>query len=393
MSAPSPHSSGGKPTVSVAHPSDLLTDHLPNGDGLVAFGFMREPARRGYRLHVATRRAELRDPLPANVTLHPIRPRSRGSIGRLHSICCLLRTLRRAEPIDIVHQMNPVFAGLPIVLGAYVARWPGGEARDAGRGLPARQSAVAGRWLINLAQQTHASALLVTTPAAMNRISLPRIARRKCRLVRHAIDETLFAPPPGWQKAARTDEPTIPFYSHLDRRKGVFVLVDAFQEVARAIPSCRLVIVGRGDHAEDLKAHIAASEHAARIVVADKIEYSAAYELLGRHSVYCLPSFGEPYGMTALEAMGCARPLIITNTGGLNDLPPENGAVRVPPGDAAALTGVLRSPELRLAMGSANRDFVERHCTWRQVVDDLAAVCAAVLPSSAVIALDRPGFS
>ena len=388
--------SGKKPTIFIAHPSDLLTDHLPNGDGLVAFGFISELGRRGFRLHIATRRAELHSSLPPNVTLHPI-PRRFGNdlIDRLYymrAIRRLLQKLRQTERIDIVHQMNPVFAGLslgllgcglPVVLGTYVARWPGGEGRDAARGPLVVKSAAAGRWIINFAQQAHASALLITTPAAMNRISAPRLARRKCQIIRHAVDEVLFAPPPAWQEVARTAQPTILFYSHLDRRKGVFVLVDAFQEVARAIPSCRLVIVGRGDDADELKAHAAASEYAGRISIAGKVDHSEAPGLIGKHNVYCLPSFGEPYATTALEAMSCARPLVITNVGGLPQIPPPEGALRVPAGDAQALAealiSVLRSPDLQVAMGSANRSFVERHYTWHQVVNDLEGVYAMLL--------------
>ena len=75
--------------------------------------------------------------------------------------------------------------------------------------------------------------------------------------------------------------------------------------------------------------------------------------------VYCLPSFGEPFGMTALEAMACARPVVATDAGGLRHLVAERGGRKVPPGDAdalaAALREVLADPELRRAMGEHNR--------------------------------------
>ena len=62
-----------KPTIFIVHPSDLLTDHRLYGDGLIACGFLRELANRGYRLHVACQEVDLKEPMPGNVTFHPIR--------------------------------------------------------------------------------------------------------------------------------------------------------------------------------------------------------------------------------------------------------------------------------------------------------------------------------
>ena len=103
---------------------------------------------RGLRLHQGAGGARLpapcrgaggalRDPLPGNVTFHTIPSSSPNLLlDRLRymlAIRRLLQRLRLGEPIDVVHQMNPVFAGLslglagcglPVVLGTFVARWP-----------------------------------------------------------------------------------------------------------------------------------------------------------------------------------------------------------------------------------------------------------------------------
>ena len=379
------------PVIFIAHPSDLLTDHLPNGDGLVAYGFISELLRRGYRLHVATRGTALRNDLPKNATLYPVQRRFRSEmLDRLNYMWTtrrILRRLRKVERIDLIHQMNPVFAGLslgllgcglPVVLGTYVARWPGGELRDEDRSALQIMFLAAGRWMINLTHQAQATALLVTTPAAMNRIPLPVLSRRKSHVIRHGINADMFAPEPGWQEVARTRVPTILFYAHLDRRKGIFVLIDAFGAVLRSIPEARLIIVGRGDHAEEVYEHVRNCGYGSRVEIRGRLEREDAPALLRDCSVYCLPSFGEPYGMTLLEAMACARPVVVTKAGGLPYVMAERGGISVPPGDATALAdaliSILRSVDRQIAMGAENRAFVEQHFTWEKVADDLEEV-------------------
>lgn len=395
-----------KPTIFIAHPSDLLTDHLPNGDGLVAFGFVNELAERGYRLHIATRGQSLSRPLPDNVTLHPLPTRSGnealGRIEYMFAIRKLLKRLRAVERIDIVHQLNPVFAGLslgllgcnlPIVLGTYVARWPDEYDGKAGQSALRKALGTGVRSVIEGLQQLHADALLLTTPAARNRLALPSLVEKKIHLIRHGIDARLFRPAADFpHRLADEQDLSILFYAHVDHRKGVFVLLEAFKKVARAIPNCRMTIVGRGDHMDEFKAKVAASGLADRIQIVGRLDRSEAPALMREHSVYCLPSFGEPYGSTAVEAMSCGMPVVSSNDGGLGHIVPPGGGYKVPPGDPAALAEalckVLRSATDRVAMGRVNRAHIERHATWERVVDELEKVYRSVVTQPLAIDQD-----
>ncbi len=388
---------GERPAIFIAHPSDLLTDHLPNGDGLVAFGFLDRLAARGWRLHVAVRCADLRNPLPPNVTLHPIGGGEQdGLASRLRYMADarrLLRRLRREEPIGLIHQMNPVFAGLslgligcglPVVLGTYVARWPD-EAKPHGLAARLRSAAAqSARWCINFAHQAQASALLMTTPAAADRIALPATwARRRMHTIRHGMDTTLFRPDAGWAERLRSMPPSVLFYSQVDRRKGVLVLVEAFRRVVQAVPEARLTIVGRGDHVPETEWAITEAGLGGRVTLTGRVERHRAPELFCSHAIYCLPSFGEPYATTLLEAMACARPVVVTDAGGLPHMVPQDGGLRVPVGNpealAAALVFLLLAPERRVGMGAANLAFIRERFAWDKVVDDLEAVYASVL--------------
>ena len=336
------------------------------------------------------------------MTLHPIARRTRvlmlDRLFYMMAIRRLLARLRRTERIDLVHQMNPVFAGLslgligcglPIVLGTFVARWPGGEVTDEDKWRLVKSVSAAGRWVVTFAQQACASVLLVTTPAAMNRIATSGL-RKKAVTLPHGIDTSLFCPletPVGDDEA-----PTILFYAHLDRRKGVFVLVDAFVELLREVPSARLLLVGPGEHETELRRKIDASGHANQIAIRGPVPRSEAPVLLQQASVYCLPSFGEPYATTLLEAMACGCAVVVTNTGGLPHMVPREGGLRVPPGDvgalARALVELLRSPERRRLMGYVNRTHVERHHTWQRVIDRLEEIYFGIARRDEIVRRD-----
>ncbi len=82
--------------------------------------------------------------------------------------------------------------------------------------------------------------------------------------------------------------------------------------------------------------------------------------------VVVVPSiWEEPFGIVALEAMACARPVIATRVGGVTGF-------LVPPGDSGALAdrlaALLDDPARRAAMGQAGREVVEREYTWDRIV-------------------------
>jgi len=106
-------------------------------------------------------------------------------------------------------------------------------------------------------------------------------------------------------------------------------------------------------------------------------------DMLRAHSIYCLPSIGEPFGMTILEAMACGVPIVATRAGGIPDLVPADGGRLVPTRDpaalAAALVEILGSTRLQCVMGAENRARVEQVFDIEKAVDRLEAAYEATL--------------
>lgn len=367
--------------VFVAHPSELLTDHRPHGDGLLAFGFLRELAARGHELHVAAQAVDLRDPTPAGLHVHRLASEGTGPLDRLRFMARMRRLLGRLHgerPFDLVHQLNPVDVGLslavadqrvPVVLGPYVPDWPStGEGADA----VVSPSVVRLKRLLRAAQQRRATTVLLSTPAAAAKLEGSWPGRLRVREVPPGIDSTAWAP------AAETSESEdVLFLANLQVRKGIFVALDAFARVAAARPAARLLVAGDGPEAAAVHRHVAASPARDRIVLLGGVTREQALAAMQRCGVFCAASYAEPFGINALEAMACARPVVATRAGGLQHLIEERGGRTVAPGDApalgAALAELLSAPALRAAMGRHNRRVVQQRYDWSRVVDRLEA--------------------
>jgi histidinol-phosphate phosphatase family protein len=97
--------------------------------------------------------------------------------------------------------------------------------------------------------------------------------------------------------------------------------------------------------------------------------------------VFVTTPWYEPFGITPLEAMACARPVVGSAVGGIQ-YTVEDGltGLLVPPKDPALLAQrllTLHAEPLRAAaMGQAGLERVQRMFTWEQVARRLAAVYA-----------------
>lgn len=382
-------------TIFIAHPSELLTDHRPHGDGLVSFGFLRRLADRGHELHVAAQEVDVRSALPPNLHIYQL---MRGGVpslvGRLTFMLrmrLLFHRLSERLTFDLVQQMNPVYAGLslsligvrtPLVLGTFVPRWHG-DAKELEDTDPAwvrhMKHSIGGA--ITRLQQARADGLLIASPEAISRIAQPGRHQGRIYNVPHGIDIGNFT-----ERDAIPDRPSVLFLANVIYRKGVFTLLEAFSRVARAVPQAELVIAGRGHQLEEVRAAVARMPECA-IRVVGHVDRHDVPAMMRQHSVYCLPSYGEPFATSVIEAMACGLPVAATAAGGLPHLITEGGGRLVPVRDPAALADalieILRSRDLQQAMGRHNRARVVAEFEVERSVDRLESAYASVLHRSA----------
>jgi glycosyltransferase involved in cell wall biosynthesis len=178
---------------------------------------------------------------------------------------------------------------------------------------------------------------------------------------------------PGSAPPAPAGMPRLAIVGRLIPIKGHDVLLRAIAAVRRERPELTLDVVGDGPLEGQLRATV--DELGLADVVTFSGRVSPAAPAFEAAEVVVVPSFGEGFGMVALEAMERGRPVIASAVGGLPEIVDDGRTgVLVPPGDVDALAAAIRdltaSPARTAAMGAAGRaraieQFSQDRCTDR----------------------------
>ncbi|WP_263409634.1 glycosyltransferase family 4 protein [Terriglobus tenax] len=380
--------------IFVPHSSELFTDYRPHGDGLIAHSYLTRLAERGHTLHAVCQQIDLKGSVPPNLHLHLLPIQEDNFSARLRymrQLRPLFQRLRKTVDFDLVHQVNPVYSGislallgcnLPLALGIYSARWPADPNSIAGSRIArvVRDSMAA-------LQQLHADALLLSSPASRDLLPLPELLDGKLHYIPYGIDASQFTPRAGYDMVesarAEQDAPSLLFLANPNRRKGIYPLIEALPAVLAKHPRARLKLVGESPELSQVM-QLAQQLGVAHAI--DPLGWKPREEAIALYrdcTLFLMPSLGEPFGMAALEAMSCGRPLIVTRAGGLGHYVPDQGSIKVPPSDAPALATAINTllddPARRTAMSRFNRQYVLDHMDWKHIIDQTEDVYRSLL--------------
>lgn len=219
----------------------------------------------------------------------------------------------------------------------------------------------------------------------------PRISVIPC-----GVDTTLFAPLP--QAEARRclglgAGPLLLYVGRIAPIKGLDTLLEAVRRLRQAGRPVRLLVVG-GEADEPRDGHEAEVR-----ALAGRLGLDGAVTFVGAQpqerlrcwyaaaDVTVLPSYYESFGMVALEAMACGRPVIASRVGGLPTTIRDGlTGLLVRDGDAAALAAriarVLDEPALRRRLGQEGVRWAAQH-RWPCVAEAVCRVYADLVPRAA----------
>ena len=128
------------------------------------------------------------------------------------------------------------------------------------------------------------------------------------------------------------DKKVILFVGSLLKRKGVRVLLEAFQKVSTQFPNASLLWIGEGP----LKSEVMKSKQSIPLGFIQPSELPTYY---GLADFFVLPSLNEPFGAVVCEAASAGLPVITTSAVGASAdfvLEGKTGFI-VPPNDTEAL--------------------------------------------------------
>jgi len=315
-----------------------------------------------YKLDPA--RVELVKPPPLN-----------GSLGNILALRRLLDTRRPSLLLTYNWGAIEAVAGGIVSRACPVIHQEHGFGAEEADGLKQRR-VMARRILLNRILGT------VVPSKTLQEIALEqyRVTPGKVLLIRNGVDVERFQPRPRDTETRRrlgVADNTVLFgyVGRLGREKNLGLLIRAFARSGAR--NAALALVGDGECVGELR------EVAREAGIAERVIFTGAVQDPAPHyaalDVFAMSSLTEQTPMALLEAMACGLPAVATDVGDTSDLLGGTGFPAVASkGDLKGYAGALRElggrPELRAALGEANRRRCVEQFSLRRMVEQYAAV-------------------
>jgi phosphatidylinositol alpha-mannosyltransferase len=342
----------------------------------------RELRRRGHYVDIITSRLG-NDPAPPGVIRvgRSLPVYANGSMARItvgFGVRRQLRKVLRAGRYDVVHVHSPLSPRLPLmaveespvpVVGTFHTYFP--------RSILYR--------IFRRAVQRRLDR--IDAAIAVSETAVEAFARyfdANWQIIPNGVDTTMFRPDVPRPAAFEAGASHILFLGRLDPRNGLTVLMESFRRVRlRRQMRTRLIIVGDGP----LRGHyerLAKGDPDIVFIGAVRDERPGYY---AHSAVYACPTTRASFGITLLEAMACATPIVCSDLPGFrNVVTPGHEALLVPCDDHAALDEallrMLDDPALRARCAAAGRASAQRFA-WPHITDEVLAVYDRVTANAA----------
>ena len=178
------------------------------------------------------------------------------------------------------------------------------------------------------------------------------------------------------EPVAASEELRILFVGRPEERKGLPILLAAFDALVEHVPS-RLTVIGA--EREDVLHYVTDPDVLRFMDIRGRVSGERLWRELHEADVLCAPSLsGESFGMVLTEAFAAGTPVIASAIAGYSDVVSDGvDGLLVPPGDpqrlAEELQRVHHEPERLREMGLAARRSAQRYA-WPRVADQVTAV-------------------
>ena len=198
-------------------------------------------------------------------------------------------------------------------------------------------------------------------------LALSRYFEFNARIIPNGIDTRQFHPGAPRFDRFNPEKRTLLFLGRFDPRNGLPFMLRAFTLVRRRLDDVRLVIVGAGDrraYEPLVPARLRGDVHFEGPALSDRPRYYATAD------IFCSPISRASFGITLLEAMATATPIVATENIGYRDLLGPAEGVLAPYNEerfASIIVELLNDDRRRRDLGAAGRRKAELYA-WPVVV-------------------------
>ncbi|KUG22893.1 glycosyl transferase [hydrocarbon metagenome] len=157
--------------------------------------------------------------------------------------------------------------------------------------------------------------------------------------------------------------------ARLSMEKGIDILLEAFALVYKEFHQSKLLIVGDGNQSAELKTLANRLGISNAITWTGQLSWHEAMGCIGHMDIVVVPSRFEGFGLTAVEAMACGKPVVASRVDGLAEIIQDGiTGVLVPSEEprslASTLIRLLKDKECRHQIGIVARKHVEEDYSY-----------------------------
>jgi glycosyltransferase involved in cell wall biosynthesis len=170
----------------------------------------------------------------------------------------------------------------------------------------------------------------------------------RIKAIPNSVDTARFRPVTESEKAALRDTLEIPisrcvgvYTGRLVTTKGLPLLMRSWASIVGAYPDVLLILVGSGglgiQNCEDeLRNYVSKNSLETKVFFAGSV--NNVHQYLQASDFFVFPTERESFGISVIEALACALPVVTTATGGIRDIvTDQDTALVVPTNDERAL--------------------------------------------------------
>jgi glycosyltransferase involved in cell wall biosynthesis len=211
---------------------------------------------------------------------------------------------------------------------------------------------------------------LVFTPSISSKNDLIEkfhIKKEHIYVIPHGIDQKKFYP----TKSEKQQDFKLLYVGNLEKRKGIYYLIEAMRLVVKRHKNIKLFLVGKGPQKEELELHISNLQLDKYIKLCGFLDDDNLLKCYQSSDLFVFPSLMEGFGFVLLEAMACGTPVISTNVSAIPEVVGDSGILVSPENSedlSKAIIFLLENEDQRNILSVKSLDRIKVLFSWENIV-------------------------